>query len=632
MKTRTRSITIVLFLTAILFFSFSHNAQADICTWNGSSGNWNEPTKWSCVYVPGVGDEAVISSGTVNMTADAEVGELTLSGGTLTGAYNLSANTIVWSSGTMSGSGATTATSAVDFTGTAEISLSDRTFNNAGVATWTKTSYLGMNAAAIFNNQAGATFTVQTSGTYVVRSQGTFNNYGTITKTSAGNTTFWAGFNNSATGMVNIETERLELLNTASSTISGAFNIASGASLRLSGTNNLSGEVTFSGTGTVDIVGSVNVDGTYAFTGTTNIISGAFSLGTGSTASTAILNMTGGTLTGAGNLTASTINWDSGTMSGSGSTTATSAVNFTGTADIFLSDRTFNNPGAATWTKTSYLGMNTAAIFNNQAGATFTVQTSGPYVVRSQGTFNNYGTITKSSAGNTTFWAGFNNSATGTVNIETERLELLNTASATISGEFNISSGASLRLSGTNNLSGDVTFSGTGTVDIVSNVNLDGAYAFTGTTNIISGTFSLGTGSTASAAILNMTGGTLTGAGNLTAGTINWDSGTMSGSGSTTATSAVNFTGTADIFLSDRTFNNPGAATWTKTSYLGMNTAAIFNNQAGATFTVQTSGPYVVRSQGTFNNYGTITKSSAGNTTFWAGFNNFGHRHGQHRD
>jgi hypothetical protein len=606
MKTRMRSIFILLFLMIFLFISSTHTAQAASCTWTGGSGDWNDGTKWDCGDVPGPGDEAVINNGTVTMTADAVVGELTLSGGTLTGSFNLTAGTINWSGGTMSGSGTTTATSAVDFTDTAGISLSDRTFNNAGVATWTKTNYLGMNAAAIFNNQAGATFIIQTSGEYVVRSQGTFNNYGTITKTSAGNTTIWAGFNNSATGTVNIETEMLELLNTASATVSGAFHVASGASLRLSGTNNLSGEVTFSGTGTVDIVSSVNLDGTFSFTGTTNIISGILSLGTGSTATTTILNMSGGTLTGTGDLIADTINWGSGTMSGSGTTTATSAVDFTGTAGISLSDRTFNNPGVATWTKTNYMAMNAAAIFNNQAGATFNIQTSGEYVVRSQGTFNNYGTITKTSAGNTTIWAGFNNSATGIVNIETEMLGLLNTASATVSGAFHVASGASLRLSGTNNLSGEVTFSGTGTVEMVSNVNLSGTYTFTGTTLLTSGAFGLDEGSTASTDILNMAGGTLTGAGDLTAGTINWSGGTMSGSGSTTATSAVNFTSTAQINLYDRTFNNSGVASWMRTNYMAMNAAAIFNNQAGATFNIQTSGEYVVRSQGTFNNYGTL--------------------------
>jgi hypothetical protein len=394
MKTRMRTIIILLFLTAILFFLSPQRTQAASCTWIVSSGNWNEASNWSCGVVPGPGDDAIINNGgTITLTENANAGSLTLSGGTLTGAGDLTADTINWDIGTMSGSGSTTATSAANFTGSSQIAIYDRTFNNAGAVTWTKTSTLSMNEAAIFNNQAGATFSIQTSGQYVFYWQGTFNNYGTITKTSAGNTSFYVGFNNYDTGTVDLETEMLELNNTASSTISGAFHVQSGATLRLNGTNNLSGEVTFSGTGTVDIVGNVNLSGAYAFSGTTVISSGTLNLSTGSTANTAILNMAGGTLTGAGDLTADTINWDIGTMSGSGSTTATSAANFTGTTQITLYDRTFNNAGAVTWTKTSTLSMNDVAIFNNQAGATFSIQTSGQYVFYWQGTFNNYGTL-----------------------------------------------------------------------------------------------------------------------------------------------------------------------------------------------------------------------------------------------
>ena len=122
------------------------------------------PPNGAAVYVPGVGDEAVISSGTVNMTADAVVGELTLSGGTLTGAFNLSADTINWSGGMMSGSGTTTASSVVNFTGPDNIYLYERIFNNAGVASWDKASYCNIQTSAVINNQAGATFSVQSSG------------------------------------------------------------------------------------------------------------------------------------------------------------------------------------------------------------------------------------------------------------------------------------------------------------------------------------------------------------------------------------------------------------------------------------------------------------------------------------
>ncbi len=203
MKSRKRSLMIVLFLAAILFFSFSQHVQAAICTWDGSTGNWNDPNKWSCGYVPGVGDEAVLNNGTVNMTADAVVGELTLSGGTLTGPFNLSANTIVWSEGVMSGSGATTATSAANFTGTNQMNLFDRTFNNAGTLNWDKTGNLYMNPAdTTFNNQLGAIFSVVNSGSTIVYGPGTFNNYGTLNLTTGKIET--ATFRQEARGIINL--------------------------------------------------------------------------------------------------------------------------------------------------------------------------------------------------------------------------------------------------------------------------------------------------------------------------------------------------------------------------------------------------------------------------------------------
>ena len=118
MKIRTLSITIVLFLMTILFFSSPHTVQAAICTWTGGSGNWNEAANWSCGLVPGSGDDAIINNGgTVTLTANASVSSLTLSNGTLTGSYNLTADTIDWSNGQMSGSGSTNVTSEVNFTG-----------------------------------------------------------------------------------------------------------------------------------------------------------------------------------------------------------------------------------------------------------------------------------------------------------------------------------------------------------------------------------------------------------------------------------------------------------------------------------------------------------------------------------
>jgi len=123
---------------------------------------------------------------------------------------------------------------------------------------------------------------------------------------------------------------------------------------------------------------------------------------------TSVLSLTfsGGLLKGTGNLTADTINWSGGMMEGPGSATASSEANFTGSDLIQLIDGyTFNNAGAATWNRTGELYINPLTTnFNNQLGATFTVQSSGSYIVSGGGTFRNAGTL---------------NLTTGTINTNT---------------------------------------------------------------------------------------------------------------------------------------------------------------------------------------------------------------------
>ncbi|MCB0624579.1 MAG: hypothetical protein KDC43_11855, partial [Saprospiraceae bacterium] len=44
------------------------------CVWvgGGGNGNWDEPSKWSCVAVPGPGDDVIIATGT-NVTRNSSV-------------------------------------------------------------------------------------------------------------------------------------------------------------------------------------------------------------------------------------------------------------------------------------------------------------------------------------------------------------------------------------------------------------------------------------------------------------------------------------------------------------------------------------------------------------------------------
>jgi hypothetical protein len=255
-----------------------------------------------------------------------------------------------------------------------------------------------------------------------------------------------------------------------------------------------------------------------------------------------------------------------------------------------------------------------ASVFNNQAGATFTIQASVQNFMLGNGEINNAGKLTKSGpATDVQISSRFVNAATGIVEVEAGKLIINNSIDTPASsGAYHIHSGATLRLSGNpHDLSGDIAVTEQGTLEAAATINLDGILTSPGALTLLSGgTLNLSTDTTtANIGILNLSLGILTGPGDLTAGTINWSAGTMSGSGSTTASSAANFTGTSSIILNGRTFNNAGAATWNKTGagLLNLLTAAsVFNNQSGATFTIQSSGPVITSGLGEFNNAGTL--------------------------
>ncbi|MHB9032628.1 MAG: beta strand repeat-containing protein [Anaerolineae bacterium] len=617
MKTRKLTMPLIMVTAILLSFLAPGNALAANCVWDGSSGNWSDAARWSCAQVPGLGDDATINGGTVTLTADATVASLTLANGTLTGSFSISAGTINWYGGTMSGGGSTTATSTAVFTGSDTINLDTRAFYNAGTATWNKTGsgYLYIVNSAVFTNQPGATLTVQSAASNLFYGFGSFVNAGTLTKSSAGSTSIDVSFNN--TGTVNVQNGTLELKNGGTNFSSGILQVSPGAVLRFSGTNNLSGTNTGSGAGTVEIAGTVNVTGTYAFSGTTSITGGIFNLNADAAATVSSLSQSAGTLTGPGHLTAGTLNWYGGTMSGGGSTTITSTAVFTGNNTITLDTRALNNAGTAAWNKTDpgYLYIVNSAVFTNQPGATLTVQSAASNLFYGFGSFVNAGTLTKSGPGNTTI--NLSSSNTGTINVVTGTLGINNTGTYASNGIFQVSPGAVLRFSGTNNLSGTNTGSGAGTVEIAGTVNVTGTYAFSGTTSITGGIFSLNAGAAATVSSLSQSGGTLTGPGHLTAGTLNWYGGTMSGGGSTTITSTAVFTGNDTITLDNRALNNAGTAAWNKTDpgYLYIVNSAVFNNQPGATITVQSAASNLFYGFGSFVNAGTLTKSGPGNTT-----------------
>ncbi|NBU11450.1 MAG: hypothetical protein EBS84_20975, partial [Proteobacteria bacterium] len=169
--------------------------------WNGGTGDWSDPAKWTPVGVPDQIDSAQIDSGTVNVTNPVVLADLILTGGSLAGSGVISVTTsLVWTGGSMDGAGRTTIprNALLTLSGAAEKNL-NRQLDNYGTVTWSGARITG-DGAPVINNYAGALFDIQTDATLYESYRGgtrTFNNRGTLRKSSTtGATTILGTFSN----------------------------------------------------------------------------------------------------------------------------------------------------------------------------------------------------------------------------------------------------------------------------------------------------------------------------------------------------------------------------------------------------------------------------------------------------
>ncbi len=151
--------------------------------------NFNSPAKLTSV------GPINITNGTMNFVTGKTIttSTLTQSAGTLEGTDTLTVTgATTWSGGTESGTGITNANGGMTLTG--EPFLSERTMNNARIATWTGIAFL-MENGAIFNNKVGATWNHENDSNIQFEGGTTpvFNNAGTFEKTG-GTSTSGGGF------------------------------------------------------------------------------------------------------------------------------------------------------------------------------------------------------------------------------------------------------------------------------------------------------------------------------------------------------------------------------------------------------------------------------------------------------
>jgi hypothetical protein len=597
-----------------------------------------------------------LSSGTVQANGNATFASLLLDGATLTGSANVTVSgQLTWNAGQMTGTGHTKANGPSAISG--GVTLSGRTFDNAGSSVWTtpgtNNAYLGLYSGGVWNNLASGTVDMQSEGNLSSDNStgNAFNNAGIVKKSvgtfdGANYSGIYAPFNNNigaTAGTLSVLAGELDLIGGGSSA-GGSYTVSSGTDLAFdSSTHTLNAASSISGAGQVQFAGGeVDLAGSYNVTGPT-LIDGGIANFTRTVATMTALTETSGSLEGSANVAVSgLLTWSGGYMSGTGHTKANgpSAVS---QAPV-LNGRTFDNAGTSVWTTTGtyYLYDFIGGVWNNLSGSTVDFQSDGYlYSDGSAGNaFNNAGTLKKSvgAADFSTYsliYVPFNNNigaTAGTVSVLAGLLDLAG-GSSSAGGSYKVSSGADLYFGGgTHTLDSASSISGAGEVDFASGeVDLAGSYNVTGPTYIVGGianftgtvmavgsalTISSGTANFNSANVsvqtLSLTGGTLEGSGNVTvSGLLTWSGGTMTGTGHTKANGPSTVSQQAQ--LSGRTFDNAGTSVWTTTyTYvLYILGGAVWNNLAGSTVDLQSDS--TVYSDGNagnaFNNAGTLKKS-----------------------
>lgn len=581
----------------------------------------------------------ILSSATLRMDGTITVATLDQTTGTLTGdGFMTVTNRYNWSGGNLSGTGTTLIApgAMLQLANTATKTMNGRTFNLGGSGLWNGSGAFVIQSGS-FNVLPGATLDIQSDGSLSdndgTATVSTFNNQGTVLKTVATNTTSVGvvSFNNS--GVLDVQSGAM--------TFSQQFNNNGTARARF-------GAVTFNNGGASGGVFESTGTGTIVFDGGTHsLTNGAAVIGTNATrlgAGTVTVDasvgatrfeITGGTLTGAGNLTISEeFRWSGGTLSGSGMITILppASLQMSGGSNKTLSGRTFNHSGAGTWTGTGTFSLSSGS-FNVLAGGVFNIQTDASISdidgSSSVSSFQNAGTVRKTVATNTT-----------TVNIVTfdnSGVLELQSGGMTFSQTFNNAGTA-----GTS--AGNLTFnnggSGAGVFRSMAGsvVFGGGNYTLAGGASLVGTSFSKIAGATVSvdagvgAERLEMTSGTLTGAGTLVVSNdFKWSSGTMSGNGAINLLSSASFTmsGTSSKTLNSRKFNHGGVGTWTDSGAFQINSGE-FNVLPGAIFDMQTSAS-ISDGDGTgsisaINNAGTIRKSvvTTGGSITVVTFNNEG--------
>ncbi len=627
------------------------SATGVVNTWVANlGGTWNTGTNWSRGHAPNSFEDAVvnditgnqtvtivsvetpksvtfngtndtldINAGSLFVTANSSITNLSLTGGTLQGTGNYTiTGSLNWTTGTIQGSGTTTVAPGATLSMSGSQTLIGSTLLNQGNGTWSGSGTLTLHSDGTFTNNGSLTATGD--GTIARFNNGYFNNNGLFEKNGGAGTTSISD----VTTFTNTGTVRLTTGNLA---ISGGFNqqglvdVGAGRTVNISsGAGQGGGDYNIAAGGAVNLLSGATqnfntVGGTPSITGAGNfnVAGGTMIVSTAMSADN--LSISSGTRDGTGTLTVnSNLGWSGGTIQGGGNTVVAPGATLSMSGSQTLIGSTLLNQGNGTWSGSGTLTLHSDGTFTNNGSLTATGD--GTIARFNNGYFNNNGLFEKNGGAGTTSISDvttFTN--TGTVRLTTGNLS--------ISGGFNqqglvdVGAGRTVNISsGAGQGGGDYNIAAGGAVNLLSgatqNFNAVGgtpSITGAGNFNVAGGTMIVSTAMNADN--LNIASGTRDGTGTLTVnGNLGWSGGSIAGGGTTVVAGALNMSGTQT--LSGSTLLNQGNGTWSGSGTLTLQDGTLTNN---GSLTATGDGTITRFNNGFFNNNGLFEKNGGTGTT-----------------
>jgi fibronectin-binding autotransporter adhesin len=384
-----------------------------VCTWNGTTGNWSDATKWSCGQVPTSNNNVVINGGTVTLDGangtTVSIVDMTLSGGTLTSINNNTlalSGALTWSGGTISGTGTMTVAMATTITNAPILDTRSLTLNGGGTIADGFNTSNGANLIIPLSKTLTVTTNAINSNTSIIwgGNGGTLTLAGTLVKAGVG--ILECNFQNvQNTGTMNINEGYVRLgyggthngatvnttINTFCSFSGGTHTFTNCNILGTGGFAAFNDAIISTFTGNTVGTSLFNIGGTCAFNLGQNLNLNAFSYfgtntltGTGNI-TTNIAGIYNGTLGFTGNLNIGSLTWSGGTIGSTVHTTLPPGSVGT-TSNTVTTNGRFTISGMFTVQSGIF---NANGIFDNDGG-TMTIQSG---TVNAGGEFGNFGDL-----------------------------------------------------------------------------------------------------------------------------------------------------------------------------------------------------------------------------------------------